>query len=98
MIRRWWRWATNPNPCVGQIWRLDGIGAVEVQDVMVDVGGFEVDDPRHAIAITVFRWWGVQFKTRAGHEYLWGLSSFRAHGEPLSADAPRLLEDGAPWE
>ena len=30
MIKRWWRWLTNPNPMVGQVWDVDGVGLFRV--------------------------------------------------------------------
>lgn len=30
LLRRWYRWATNPVPCHGQLWRLDQIGVVMI--------------------------------------------------------------------
>lgn len=30
VIKRLWRWITNPVPIVGQVWYLDGIGLVQI--------------------------------------------------------------------
>ncbi len=57
LLKRWWRWFTNPRPLEGQFWYLDGVGIVRVVIVqLAAMGVVEVGSGQtHAMWISDFR-------------------------------------------